>query len=65
MDLGCGSGKLLLEILPSRSLRQVIGIDIDGPALESATRECSPSFGDYHFRRPKPFNLTLFKGSIL
>ncbi len=65
VDLGCGSGKLINEILPSRFMRRIIGVDVDGPALEVASRDCTPGFGDYHFRRPHEFNVTLFKGSIL
>ncbi len=38
MDLGCGSGRLLAELLKERSLQRVVGLDVSYRALEAAGR---------------------------
>jgi 3' terminal RNA ribose 2'-O-methyltransferase Hen1 len=38
LDLGCGSGKLLRELLNERGLERVVGLDVSHRALEAAAR---------------------------
>src|SRR5258708_7058869 len=38
LDLGCGSGKLLTELLKERGLERIVGLDVSHRALETAAR---------------------------
>ena len=38
LDLGCGEGKLLRELLKNRQLNEIIGVDVSSRALEIAER---------------------------
>ncbi len=38
LDLGCGSGKLLAELLKERGLERIVGLDVSHRALETAAR---------------------------
>ena len=38
VDLGCGEGKMIRELLRIRSLRKVVGVDVSSAALEFAER---------------------------
>ncbi len=38
LDLGCGEGKLLRELLKNRQLSEIIGVDVSSRALEIAER---------------------------
>jgi 3' terminal RNA ribose 2'-O-methyltransferase Hen1 len=38
LDLGCGSGKLIKQLLPERGLDRIVGMDVSHRALEIAAR---------------------------
>jgi 3' terminal RNA ribose 2'-O-methyltransferase Hen1 len=38
LDLGCGTGALLLRLLDERSLTEIVGVDVSSQALEIAAR---------------------------
>jgi 3' terminal RNA ribose 2'-O-methyltransferase Hen1 len=38
LDLGCGSGKLLVQLLKEQGLRRIVGMDVSCRALETAGR---------------------------
>jgi 3' terminal RNA ribose 2'-O-methyltransferase Hen1 len=38
LDLGCGSGKLIAELLKERGLERIVGLDVSHRALETAAR---------------------------
>jgi 3' terminal RNA ribose 2'-O-methyltransferase Hen1 len=38
LDLGCGSGRLLTELVKQRGLERVVGLDVSHRALETAAR---------------------------
>ncbi|WP_433275153.1 3' terminal RNA ribose 2'-O-methyltransferase Hen1 [Pseudonocardia xinjiangensis] len=38
LDLGCGNGALLRELIADRELTEIVGIDVSASALEAATR---------------------------
>jgi 3' terminal RNA ribose 2'-O-methyltransferase Hen1 len=38
LDLGCGSGRLLAELLKERGLERIVGLDVSHRALETAAR---------------------------
>jgi 3' terminal RNA ribose 2'-O-methyltransferase Hen1 len=38
LDLGCGEGRLLSELLADRSFTEIVGIDVSAHALETAAR---------------------------
>jgi 2-polyprenyl-3-methyl-5-hydroxy-6-metoxy-1,4-benzoquinol methylase len=46
-------------------MRRLIGVDVDGQALEIAAHDCTPGIGDWHFRRPHEFTVILYRASIL
>src|SRR6266571_414694 len=38
LDLGCGEGRLLTELLKNRAFEQIVGVDVSSSALETARR---------------------------
>jgi hypothetical protein len=64
-DLGCGSGKLLIQLKEARCARLLLGVDMDKPALAAAWEELEAGFQDFHFRRKSASTLRLYYGDIL
>jgi 3' terminal RNA ribose 2'-O-methyltransferase Hen1 len=59
-DVGCGEGKLLVELLKDRAFEQVIGVEVSPPVLERCERRLKLDQRPAHWRE----RLTLLHGSL-
>jgi 2-polyprenyl-3-methyl-5-hydroxy-6-metoxy-1,4-benzoquinol methylase len=72
LDVGCGDGRLVWRIAPAAE--SVLGIDVDGELIETATRKTPPKLrGRVEFREssvveldepPARFDLVFFTWSL-
>lgn len=60
LDLGCGSGQLLTELVRNRDLVRITGLDVSSLALEIAARRLRIDDGDDRLRR----RVTLLQGAL-
>jgi ribosomal protein L11 methylase PrmA len=64
-DLGCGSGKLISELIYFKGINKLIGVDVDSECLVRAVEECNPGVAAYINKRKKKFEIDILQGSIL
>ena len=64
-DLGCGSGKLISDLLYFKGMQKMIGVDIDAESISRAVEFCNPGVAAYINKRKFPLEILLLKGSIL
>lgn len=59
LDLGCGEGALLQELLADRAFTEIVGVDVSLRALRIAERRVRPQWSNKHDER-----LTLRQGAL-
>ena len=62
LDLGCGEGKLLRELLKDRQFEEIVGMDVSIRSLEIAARPAASWTG---CRERRPHRIKLIHGSLI
>lgn len=65
VDLGCGEGKLLEDLIPVNGIKKLTGVDIDPDSLYKASEKARPSACDYVMRRKYLLTVRLLQGNLL
>lgn len=65
VDLGCGEGKLIEDLIPINGVKKVTGVDIDPNSLYKASEKSRPSACDYVMRRKYLLTVKFLQGDIL
>jgi hypothetical protein len=64
VDVGCAECKLLQLLSRAKSVRELVGVDVQASLLEAHQHRLKPLITDFVLRREQPLTVCLMQGSI-